>query len=55
MVYMSDVSDIPVEAWKTIETSGHPGPHPYQLFLVDCLRPSRLAAHFGVKVTELLK
>ncbi|CAE6426630.1 unnamed protein product [Rhizoctonia solani] len=49
MVYMSDVSGIPDQAWNTIEASGAGGPHPYQIFAVDCLRLTRLVAHFGVK------
>lgn len=50
MVYLSDVSHIPDEAWRVIETSGRPGPHPYDFFIIDCVRIGRLAAHFGIKV-----
>ncbi|KDN49097.1 hypothetical protein RSAG8_02450, partial [Rhizoctonia solani AG-8 WAC10335] len=49
MVYMSDVSGIPDRTWNTIEALGGSGPHPYQIFAVDCLRLTRLVAHFGVK------
>ncbi|CAE6508696.1 unnamed protein product, partial [Rhizoctonia solani] len=49
MVYMSDVSGIPDQTWNTIEALGRSGPHPYQIFAVDCLRLNQLVAHFGVK------
>ncbi|CAE6495800.1 unnamed protein product [Rhizoctonia solani] len=49
MVYMSDVSGIPDQTWDTIEALGGSGPHPYQIFAVDCLKLGRLVAHFGIK------
>lgn len=48
MVYMSDVSLIPPEAWRTIEASGA---HGYQIFVVDCLRIEAIISHFGMKVS----
>ncbi|KAF8602354.1 hypothetical protein BDV93DRAFT_494878 [Ceratobasidium sp. AG-I] len=49
MVYMSDVSFIPPEAWQTIEASRGEGARGYQIFVVDCLRMEAIVSHFGMK------
>ena len=51
MVYMSDVSLIPPEAWQTIEASRSEGAHGYQIFVVDCLRTEAIISHFGMRVS----
>lgn len=56
MVYMSDVSNIPEEAWQIIQhppalpsaSSPDPSSPRYQTFIVDVLRPAPFVSHFGL-------
>lgn len=56
LVYMSDVSNIPEEAWQVIHhppappssSSAVPSPPLYQTFIVDVLRPAPFVSHFGL-------
>jgi phosphoribosyl 1,2-cyclic phosphodiesterase len=50
MVYMSDVSFIPDEAWRTIEARSKA----YDVFVVDCLKLELHISHFGIKVRIIL-
>ncbi|KIJ45707.1 hypothetical protein M422DRAFT_166522 [Sphaerobolus stellatus SS14] len=45
VVYISDVSEIPPEAWRTIEKAKK---RPYSLFVLDCLRPRPHPSHYGL-------
>jgi hypothetical protein len=65
MVYMSDVSHIPEDAWKTIQSrspaslsldgsgSGHEisTQARYKVLIVDCLKLEPHTSHFGLQVS----
>ncbi|KIJ68691.1 hypothetical protein HYDPIDRAFT_24946 [Hydnomerulius pinastri MD-312] len=47
LVYMSDVSHIPDDAWAIIESGSHPRPKP--VLVIDCLRLRPHTSHMGVR------